>query len=229
LSYCRFGLEFLHFPLFKMPRVLIAKWFRRPFPTTEVTKLMPQMPYEIPDQPIKVRGRAGEEHIRRLFGKQTRLREIAKSVTSLIDKERVELSYFRAYETRNYTERLIVEAMRYGDCHKPTMEVANFYLNDKTLVHKLFKVLVPRYLNYTTSFTAMHILPAKRIDFSDDSDDKFVGQRAVLELKGNPYPKIMQHQIENKNLLHNILLSYAAKDYYKKKTQQEDALTEEVD
>src|SRR5690349_13016241 len=68
---------------------------------------MPKMPYEIPDKPIKVRGRSGEEHIRRLFPRQTRLKEIAKSVTSLINRERIKLSYFRAYETRNYTERVL--------------------------------------------------------------------------------------------------------------------------
>jgi len=107
---------------------------------------MPQMPYVIPNDPIKVRGHRDQEHLRRLFPFQMRLKEIAKSVNKLIDEERIELPYFRGYETRNYTERvftscctrvlsyidflqLIAEAMRYGDCHKTTMEVANFYLN----------------------------------------------------------------------------------------------------
>lgn len=32
----------------------------------------------------------------------------------------------------------------YGDKHKHTMEMADWWLEDKSLVHKLFKVLVPR-------------------------------------------------------------------------------------
>ena len=64
------------------------------------------MPYQIPDHPIRVRSGTGEEHLRRLFPRQLRLKEIAKSVTKLVDQERLELPYFRAYETRNYTERV---------------------------------------------------------------------------------------------------------------------------
>ena len=64
------------------------------------------MAYEIPDKPIKVRGGTGQEHLRRLFGNQLRLKEIAKSVTKLVDEERIELPYYRGYETRNYTERV---------------------------------------------------------------------------------------------------------------------------
>lgn len=68
---------------------------------------MPQMPYKIPDKPIKVRGGTHLEHLRRLFVEQMRLKEIAKTVTKLIDQERIELPYYRGYETRNYTERVI--------------------------------------------------------------------------------------------------------------------------
>lgn len=64
------------------------------------------MPYAIPDKPIKVRGGRNLEHLRREFSGQMRLKAIAKSVTKLIDEERIELAYFRAYEVRNYTERV---------------------------------------------------------------------------------------------------------------------------
>ena len=48
--------------------------------------------------------------------------------------------------TRQYTERLISDALLYGDKHKHTMEMATWWLNDdKGAIHKLFKVLVPRY------------------------------------------------------------------------------------
>jgi large subunit ribosomal protein L17 len=67
------------------------------------------------------------------------------TVTALIRHERIELNFRKADEARPYAERLISEAIRYGDTHKPTMELADFWLEDKTLVPKLFKVLAPRY------------------------------------------------------------------------------------
>ena len=110
--------------------------------------------------------------------------------------------------------------MRNGDCHKPTMELASFYLKDKTLIHKLFKVLVPRYLNYTTSFTSMHILPTMTPDWSDNFSRTYVDRKVVIELKGNPYPPIQGESSPNKkDLLHNILLAEASKEYYLSKTK----------
>jgi hypothetical protein len=35
------------------------------------------------------------------------------------------------------------------------MEMADYWLVEKQLVHKLFKVLVPRYSNYTTAYTRL--------------------------------------------------------------------------
>ena len=66
---------------------------------------MPQIPYVVPDQEIKVRG-SSKHWLRLHFGRQMRLQEIAKSITQLIRDERIELSYYRAYEVRNYTERV---------------------------------------------------------------------------------------------------------------------------
>lgn len=56
------------------------------------------------------------------------------------------------------------------------MELANFWIIEKQFVHKLFKVLVPRYENYTTSFTKLHNAPCIYPGFGF--------KRAVLELKG---------------------------------------------
>lgn len=92
------------------------------------------------------------------------------------------------------------------------------------MIHKLFKVLVPRYLNYTTSLTSMRLLPAVDIDWNNLESRKYVKQRVIIELKGNPYPKIDQDEMQSNTFLHNILLSYAAKDFNKKKVQA-DAIT----
>ena len=56
------------------------------------------------------------------------------------------------------------------------MEMADYWLEEKQLVHKLFKVLVPRYQNHDSSFTQMFLAP-----------NKYPGKHsgsAVLELKG---------------------------------------------
>lgn len=55
--------------------------------------------------------------------------------------------------------QLISDAIRYGDCHKATMEMADYWLVEKQLVHKLFKVLVPRYENYNVSYIRMLSAP----------------------------------------------------------------------
>jgi large subunit ribosomal protein L17 len=56
------------------------------------------------------------------------------------------------------------------------MEIADFWLTEKQLVHKLFKVLVPRYENYQTAYTRLVLAP------------NVVGARymnqAILELRG---------------------------------------------
>lgn len=61
------------------------------------------------------------------------------------------------------------------------MELANFWIIEKQLIHKLFKVLVPRYQNYTTSFTKLHNAPYIYPGYAY--------KRAVLELKGVFYNK----------------------------------------
>lgn len=85
------------------------------------------------------------------------------------------------------------------------MDMANFWLVEKQLIHKLFKVLVPRYESTQSAFT--RLLKAPR---------QYPGpkhKKAILELKGNPYPPLKPNNIYNRNLIHNILLDEARKDY----------------
>lgn len=108
--------------------------------------------------------------------------------------------------------QLISDAIRYGDCHKTTMEMADYWLVEKQLVHKLFKVLVPRYQNYNVSFTRMIKVPKP-----------YPGkhyEKAVLELRGNPYPSLLPDRQQNRNLIHNVLLDEAKKAYRTEKYAQ---------
>lgn len=89
------------------------------------------------------------------------------------------------------------------------METADFWLLEKQLVHKLFKVLVPRFENYNISYTRMFRAPK---DYPGPSFE-----RSVLELRGNPYPPLYPDQSQNRNLIHNVLLDEARKEFRKEK------------
>ncbi|XP_033327988.1 mitochondrial ribosomal protein L17 [Megalopta genalis] len=140
-------------------------------------------------------------------GPEGRLRKLRKTLTALVKYERIELNYPRADETRGYIERLISETLRHGPEHKETMELANFWILEKQLVHKLFKVLGPRFQDYTTSYTKLHRAPTIY------SGNKPAYERAVLELRGNIYPSIEQYNPNQSLLLHNILLDGARKEF----------------
>ncbi|XP_013191518.1 large ribosomal subunit protein bL17m [Amyelois transitella] len=162
----------------------------------EVTKLVSKLRIPVPATHRKLRNSKGPEG---------RLDKLRKTVTGLIKYERIELNYNRGDEARQYAERLISEAIRHGDCHKPTMETADFWLLEKELIHKLFKVLVPRYEQSSTCYT--NLVKAPRAQNTRNTD------KVVLELKGNPYPPLINKQAQNRQLIQNILLDAAKQDY----------------
>ncbi|KAF5281983.1 hypothetical protein FQA39_LY00507 [Lamprigera yunnana] len=134
-----------------------------------------------------------------------RLKKLRKTVTALIKHERIELNYPRAEEARMYAERIISDAIRYGDCHKTTMDNADFWIEEKQLIHKLFKVLAPRFENSHTSYTRMYRAPRPYPGRWD--------KKAIIELRGNPYPPLRPDNTSNRNLIHNVLLDEAKKEY----------------
>ena len=94
--------------------------------------------------------------------------------------------------------QIISEAIRHGDCHTATMEMADFWLLEKQLIHKLFKVLVPRFQDSTRSYTRFFAAPRPyfgdgfykpRKDMHIDPEFAFTVHwpRAVLELRGKNY------------------------------------------
>lgn len=78
--------------------------------------------------------------------------------------------------------QLISEAIKRGPNDPEMMQIADFYILDKPCVHKLFKVLAPRYENYTTSYTKMYKV-------SMGYPDKWY-PRACLELRGKLHTNI---------------------------------------
>ncbi|KAH8297874.1 hypothetical protein KR054_012667 [Drosophila jambulina] len=186
----------------------------------DVTKLLSQ---------LRIAVRPNKRHLKNPDGPEGRLLKLRKTVTALVKHERIELFYNRADEARGYAElvrpsphrqlfvliliicvlQLISNAIRYGDRHKATMELADYWLLEKQLVHKLFKVLVPRYENHNLSYTRMYKAPR---DYPG-----IYYRQSVLELRGNPYPTLATDHSQNRNLLHNVLLDEARKEFRRNK------------
>uniref|UniRef100_A0A336KYN3 Large ribosomal subunit protein bL17m n=1 Tax=Culicoides sonorensis TaxID=179676 RepID=A0A336KYN3_CULSO len=170
----------------------------------EVTKLMSR---------LRINYLSRHRNMKQIDGPEGRINMLRKTVTGLIKNERIELNYAKADEARGYAERLISDAIRYGDCHRPTMEMADFWLLEKQLVHKLFKVLVPRLETCPLSYTKMYKAPRE-----------YPGHyrlRAVLELRGNPFPSLDNKGTSRRNLLHNILLEEARKESFRETLEKE--------
>lgn len=89
--------------------------------------------------------------------------------------------------------------------------MADYWMLEKQLVHKLFKVLVPRFQNFTSPVTTMYRAPR---EYPAPTHKKLYFERSLLELKGNPYPAIANNTYRNKNLIHNVLLDAAKREFY---------------
>lgn len=83
--------------------------------------------------------------------------------------------------------------------------MADFWLFEKQLIHKLFKVLAPRYENSQSAFTRLLRAPRPYPGWWH--------KKAILELKGNPFPPLRPDHTNNRNLIHNVLLDEARKQY----------------
>ncbi|XP_052265112.1 39S ribosomal protein L17, mitochondrial-like [Dreissena polymorpha] len=146
-------------------------------------------------------------------GPSERIKYLRHWVGKLIRDERIEGREDRMNETRGYAEQLISLAIQNGENHRPTMEMATKWFKEKEMTYKLFKVLVPRYENYQTSFTRIQRLP---IEYPGNPY-----YNVVLELKGNPYPSIFPEQRDKAGLLNNILIEAAKKDFYNEHRQSQ--------
>lgn len=93
------------------------------------------------------------------------------------------------------------------------MAMADFWIKEKQYIHKLFKVIVPRLQNCPIAYTKMYKAPITYPDLANR-------QRAVLELRGNPFPALKPELGVNRNFIHNVLLDEAKKEYRRKKYAQ---------
>ena len=78
------------------------------------------------------------------------------------------------------------------------MEMADYWILEKDLIPKLFKVIVPRFHNGCGPYTQIFKLP---IVYPGPGK-----RRIVMELKGNPYPPVVTESRDFSNSLTNILI-----------------------
>ncbi|XP_063055716.1 39S ribosomal protein L17, mitochondrial [Engraulis encrasicolus] len=140
------------------------------------------------------------------LGPESRINMLRNILTGLVRHERIETTRARADEVQFYAEKLIDYGKR-GDTDEKAMRMANFWLTEKDLLPKLFKVLAPRYENQRKGYTRMARLPNR------ENLDR--AAMAVLEYKGNPYPPLFPIKQDNELTLINQLL----KGYREEKAQ----------
>lgn len=131
------------------------------------------------------------------LGPESRINMLRNILTGLVRHERIETTWARADEVRFYAEKLIDYAKK-GDTDEKAMKMASFWLTEKDLVPKLFKVLAPRFETQSNSYTRMVRIPNRQ------NLDR--AKMAVLEYKGNPFPPLYPVKKENKLTLINQLL-----------------------
>ncbi|XP_062984464.1 large ribosomal subunit protein bL17m [Elgaria multicarinata webbii] len=134
------------------------------------------------------------------LGPRSRLDLLRNLVTGLVRHERIEAPRARVDEMRFYAEHLIDYAKR-GDSDPRAMRMADFWLTEKDLIHKLFKVLVPRFQAHTGHYTRMQQIPNR------ENLDR--AKMAVIEYKGNPLPPLpLPHRDSDKTLVNQLLKGY---------------------
>nr|AAG38872.1 brain Na++/Ca++ exchanger-associated protein [Rattus norvegicus] len=100
---------------------------------------------------------------------------------------------------RGYAEKLI-DYGKLGDTNERAMRIADFWLTEKDLIPKLFKVLAPRFpKGQNCNYTRMLQIPNRK------EQDR--AKMAVIEYKGNCLPPLpLPHRDSNLTLLNQLLL-----------------------
>ena len=127
----------------------------------------------------------------------------------------VEMTKHMGITVREYTERLIQEAIIHGDTHKPTMELADWWLEDKAAIHKLFKVIVPRMQDQPFAYTRLFTSPTQASSnmLGQDPRMKQHYPKVIVELVGHRFPPLYYSNTEpNRKMIHNVLLSEARRE-----------------
>merc|ERR1712111_104432 len=94
-------------------------------------------------------------------------------------------------------------------------ELADWWLEDKSAIHKLFKVIVPRMESQPFSYTRLFYSPTQASANAEGQDPymRMYRQKVVVELVGHPFPPLYYSNMDpNKKMIHNVLLSEARRE-----------------
>ncbi|XP_072716209.1 large ribosomal subunit protein bL17m isoform X2 [Ciconia boyciana] len=139
----------------------------------------------------------GRVHRRLGLGPRSRLDLLHDLVAALVRHERIEASWARAYEMRGYAEQFI-DCVKRGDTNERDMCMVDFWLTEKDLIHKLFKVLASQFQPHPGSYA--HLLQIPNRDGLDHTE------MAVIELKGNPFLPLIRPCCNTEKILLNQFL-----------------------
>jgi len=181
----------------------------------EVHKLVTALRFKVSPKPYRLVGHNQPKSSVQPKNDRYRLEICRTAVTSLIVNERLEMTKHTGITIREYAERLIQEAITHGDTHVPTMHMVDWWLQDKSAIHKLFKVLVPRLKDNPHSFTRLFNSPMQASANKEGTLGLAKTHRAkvVVELVGHPFPPLRYSNTEpNKKMIHNVLLSEARRE-----------------
>ena len=183
----------------------------------EVHKLISALKFKVSPRPYRLhnRNRGAYQSMVGASADRYRLEICRSAVTSLIVNERLEMVTHTGITIREYTERLIQEAITHGETHVPTMQMADWWLQDKSAIHKLFKVLVPRLKDNPHSYTRLLYSPTQASANMHGSlpTSKSYRDKVVVEILGHPFPPLRYSNTEpNKKMIHNVLLSEARRE-----------------
>lgn len=132
------------------------------------------------------------------LGPESRIHLLRNLLTGLVRHERIEATWARVDEMRGYAEKLI-DYGKLGDTNERAMRMADFWLTEKDLIPKLFKVLAPRFQGQNGNYTRMLRIPNRK------EQDR--AKMAVIEYKGNCLPPLpLPHRDSNLTLLNQLLL-----------------------
>ncbi|NWI28962.1 RM17 protein, partial [Sula dactylatra] len=133
----------------------------------------------------------GRVHRRFGLGPRSRLDLLRNLVTALVRHERIEAPLRSSPPTPKSLLAL----------RSPGAGAQRAAPQEKDLIHKLFKVLAPRFQPHPGSYTRLLQIPNR------DSLDR--AKMAVIELKGNPFPPLIcPRRDSEKTLLNQLLKGY---------------------
>ncbi|KHJ88243.1 hypothetical protein OESDEN_11966 [Oesophagostomum dentatum] len=136
----------------------------------------------------------------------------------MIREERAEFPWNRAVEARPYLERLIQLGVERGENDDYTTEMMEWWLPESDLITKMYKVIVPRFIDKEGPFTSIYRLPDQRLlVYRTGRNERWKRyELAVLEIDGNPFPPILGEQDSKSSSLLNILIKDSLQNRLKK-------------